>query len=679
MPSLAILIVSLLAGDAALVLRNVRLFDGTGAAVSEPVSIVVRDGRIERIVPADAAVPVDVNELSEFAGKIVIPGLIDAHVHAFADEFDALFLAFGVTTVRDLGGDEKASLAHRAKSFTATDRPRTYVCGPIFDGSPPIWPFSVTPKNEDEARAEVDRLVKAGIDQVKVYSKLEDRIWRAIIDAAHAHGKKAIGHVPFGCTARDAVAAKQDEIEHLEGVADTCVIKDPRPSSVNDYLRRGSSNWNTADPACLEQLASELADAGTVSCPTLVVLERYARAGSPALAADPNLRHVPDSVRSWWDSQFARFDAPWGEAYRRDAQAAFEKRVAFVRMLHEAGAPIILGSDTPNPFVVPGASVHDELELLVRAGLSPADALVAATSAAAQAIEAERELGTIAPGKLADLVILDRDPTADIRNSRAIAAVVHRGHLMRKADLDARLATPGEAAAGVAPGASDELVSQRGRGKLIRRADYETTFGGLPSGSESASIWQSGPGLTIVSEVKSSWPSPSSVTYDVECDGEGALSSATIERRTGGERAIARYRVAGGRLVGEIVAASGSTEKLELALASKVALNGSCMALSYATNLLHGIGGKRTELLVDAETLRASLVSAEPGELEATRIEVPAGAFAGQRRKATIEMLGTRTPIEECVDESGLALALKITMASGAVEVKCVRVAGAER
>jgi imidazolonepropionase-like amidohydrolase len=181
-----------------------------------------------------------------------------------------------------------------------------------------------------------------------------------------------------------------------------------------------------------------MAEAGTVNCPTLVVLERYSRAGLDELAEDPRVAQMSAYLRSWWGGQFASFKASWGSEYRKTAQAALAKRLEFVKMLHDAGAPLILGTDTPNPYVVPGDSVHDELALLVRAGLTPKDALLAAGAQAAEAMGAEAEIGTLDAGKIADLVVLERDPLADIANTRTIAAVIHRGVLRTRGQLAPR-------------------------------------------------------------------------------------------------------------------------------------------------------------------------------------------------------------------------------------------------
>jgi imidazolonepropionase-like amidohydrolase len=204
---LVLLFAALCASDPAYVLADVRLFDGRGGAVV-PAHIVIRGALIEKILAAADKLPEGVEVRREFAGMTVIPGLIDAHVHHFSDEFDALFLASGVTTVRDLGGDEASTLERRRASFLATDRPRVYVCGPISDGSPPVWPFSVTPSTPGEARSEVERLVKAGVSP-------KDALLAAGAQATEAIGAEAeIGTLEAGKIA-DLVVLERDPLADI--------------------------------------------------------------------------------------------------------------------------------------------------------------------------------------------------------------------------------------------------------------------------------------------------------------------------------------------------------------------------------------------------------------------------------------------------------------------------------
>lgn len=651
------------------VLRDVRVLADDGEAVVERAQLVVLGDRIAAILGPQDQAPEGLAVIDDLAGCTVIPGLIDAHTHFTGDDVDPVYLAWGVTTVRDLGGPEDVSWQRKRLGATATDRPRLVVVGPIFDGSPPVWPFSVTPADPEEARAEVQRVVAAGADQIKVYSKLQPEVYRAIVAAAHAAGVKAIGHVPLSLDARDAIAAGQDEIEHLDGVVNACGPGTPR--DVTDFTQRETRLWLGMDDECLDELAQELADAGMVMCPTLIVLERIARMGQPELEGDENLRHVSAATRAWWDSRSAwTGQNPAGaRAYWHAAGQAFERKLDFVRRLHEHGVRIIAGSDTPNPYVIAGPSLHQELALLVRAGLPAATALRAATAEAASAIGLADELGTIATGKLADLVVLRDDPLLDIAATTAIEAVVHRGRLFRRAELDALLAAQAAAMQDAEQPIAEaqDAVDAEVAGRVLHRLTYAATFGGRPSGGEVATIRElDGGDVDIRADVDSRFPAPTNTHYHGVFAADGTLRELTITRTAGGDATLASYRVAADGVEVSITGPDGEVAAAQLAgAAGGVGLTCDSMALAYADALAGE--ARRPMLSIDSATLQASIVAAQErphGVAEVRTFKF--GEVAGERREAQVDVMGAKVPLLMFIDADGVPLRLELKMPFGA-------------
>jgi imidazolonepropionase-like amidohydrolase len=395
--------------------------------------IVVRGGRIESVgtragfqLP-DRTVQVDV------AGRWIIPGLIDAHAHV---EPWALprYLAWGVTTVRDLHGNLDSILQLRGEvNRGAIPGPRIYSAGAMIDGLPTTYPDAIGANNARDARRAVDRLVNAGVDLVKVYTRVDPILLKAVIDEAGTFNLRVTGHL--GLT--DALTAARDgitSIEHLSGVPEACTAD---ASSLYAAHYRGffpgwtafERSWAGLDSAALDRVAAELAQRKTLLVPTLVLHETFSRLDDPAVLRDTMLRAVPELQQQRWNVPDMVRRAGWTDQDYPAFRAARPQQDRFLRLFAAAGGRIATGTDASNQLLIPGYSEHRELELLVGAGLSPRDALLAATRNGALILGVD-SLGLIAPGKAADLVVLTRDPLADIRNSLAIDRVMSRGALL---------------------------------------------------------------------------------------------------------------------------------------------------------------------------------------------------------------------------------------------------------
>jgi len=413
-------------------LVGATLFDGSGGPVLPNAVVVVRRGHIESVgTRAGFTLPAKTREV-DVTGRWIIPGLIDAHAHV---EPWALprYLAWGVTTVRDVHGTLDSVLRLRNRvNLGAVAGPRMYSAGAMIDGLPTTYPDAIGANSPRDARKAVDRLVNAGVDLIKVYTRVDPTLLRAILDEAHTFNLRVAGHL--GMT--DAVTAAKEgigSIEHLSGVPEASMAD---ASSLYAAHYRGffpgwtafERSWAGLDSAALARVAKELADRGVTMVPTLVLHETFSRLDDPAVLGDTMLRAVPELAQARWNVSDMVRRAGWTDQDYPAFRAGRPKQDLFLRLFAAAGGRIATGTDASNQLLIPGYSEHRELELLVGAGFSPRDALLAATRNGALLLGVD-SLGILAPGKVADLVILTRDPLGDIRHTLAIDRVMSRGSL----------------------------------------------------------------------------------------------------------------------------------------------------------------------------------------------------------------------------------------------------------
>jgi len=419
-----------------LALVGATLIDGTGGPPLANAAIVIRNGAIESVGPrAGFELPKRTAEI-DLSGRWIIPGLIDAHAHLApaAGWAPARYLAWGVTTVRDVHGDLNTILAIRKRAnLGPIPQPRVYAAGAMIDGRPATYPDAIAVSTENEARKAVDRLVSAGADLIKVYTRIDGPVLRAIVDEARAFNLGVTGHL--GMT--DALTAARNGIsgiEHLSGVAEAA-SRDPSAlfsAHYRGYLpgwTASERSWGDVDSAALARVALRLSEQKVTLIPTLVLHETMSRLNDPALFQDPALAAVPGTARRDWDVAGLISRAGWVEGDFASFRRSRAQQDLFLRIFAAAGGRIAAGTDAPGRLLVPGYSEHQELELMVRAGLSPREAIRAATRNGAVLLGVD-SIGLIAPGKVADLVVLTKDPLADIRNTRAIQSVVIRGTLL---------------------------------------------------------------------------------------------------------------------------------------------------------------------------------------------------------------------------------------------------------
>jgi len=420
-------------GPSGVALVGATLIDGGGGPARPDAVIVVRGGKIEAVTSVGQfTLPGNTTRI-DVRGKWIVPGLIDAHAHV-APWALPRYLAWGVTTVRDVHGAKDTILALRQRAnLGGITSPRIYSAGAMIDGRPTTYSDAIGVDDPSDARKAVDQLSVAGVDYLKVYTRVDPPLLKAIIDEANTFGLRVTGHL--GLT--DVVTAARLGIrgdEHMTGVPEAAV-GDPAPIFSAHYrgfwagwtaFERG---WAALDSAALARVASDLAAHKVFVIPTLVLHETFSRLDDTAVTQQPELADVPRAVQTGWDVPGMIARAGWSALDLAEFRKSRPKQDLFLRLFFKAGGTIAAGTDASNQLLIPGFSEHREMELLVGAGLSPRDALLAATRNGAQLLGAD-SLGRIAPGKVADLVVLGADPLADIRNARKVERVMLRGSLM---------------------------------------------------------------------------------------------------------------------------------------------------------------------------------------------------------------------------------------------------------
>ena len=415
-------------GQRALAFTHVSVIDGADSIPRPDQTVVIRGNRITMVAPSRSARVPAGSRIVGGRGKYLLPGFWDMHVHTAiigGRELLALYVANGVTGVRDMAGDWSTIAAWRDEiSRGRLVGPRIVASGPYLEGGDVPIPHILT-RSPDEGRAGVDSLVRLGVDFVKVHGQLTRDTYFAIARRARERGIAFAGHVPRAVGAADASDSGQRSIEHLLAIPAPCTPAEslalqPR-FSVQGALGRCSSQD-------LAPLYARFVRNETWVTPTFVAQYEVATWPHREVPGDSLARYLPDALRRYVAEIFPMPDSipPNADSVGR---AMLEKRIAQVATMHRAGVRILVGTDAPLRNSPPGFGVHEELVLLARGGLSPYDIIRAATWEPARYFGMLDSAGTIATGRFADLVLLDANPLRDIGNTRRIAAVVSNGQL----------------------------------------------------------------------------------------------------------------------------------------------------------------------------------------------------------------------------------------------------------
>lgn len=408
-------------------------------------TVVLEGDHIVSVAAFDPTAAAPQGVVVDAHGAFLIPGLRDMHVHIQDLEDLPLYIANGVTGVRLMFGSKKTREL-RAGFASVPVAPDILVGSAIVDGDPPVWPGSIVIHKPRDARRVVDEIKQSGADFVKIYDGIPRDAFFALADEARKQGIPFAGHLPFAIRASEASHAGQGSIEHLAGIAIACssreqeLMKQLRPLHYIENTNLTAEAIRSFDAAKCQALFAEFRRNRTWQVPTLTVHRAFGYMNNSHFTADPRVAYMSEEVRRRWkssnDVRFRRWRPPEFELHR----GLFRADQQMVGMMFRAGVPLLAGTDAMNPYCLPGFSLHDELSLLVQSGLTPLAALQAATLSPAEFLGRSDELGGIAPGKRADLVLLSADPLADIHNTTQIQAVWLRGKYLDRAALDQLLA-----------------------------------------------------------------------------------------------------------------------------------------------------------------------------------------------------------------------------------------------
>jgi imidazolonepropionase-like amidohydrolase len=396
---------------AAIALIGGTLIDGSGADPIPDAVVVIRGRRIVAAgsrrtvtIPGDAA-------RIEVSGKYLLPGLWDMHAHYSQVDWGPAYLGAGVTTVRDVGNEFEFIRAVRTAISSGRGLgPRILVAG-FIDGDSPAAIGVRRARTAEEARRLVREYHQSGFEQIKLYNSVPAALIPVICSEAHRLGMTVTGHIPRSVTGFEALADGMDQINHVSFIRRMMAPAD----TVRPSFARGPVDLDSPEA---RRTIRVLLERHVVLDPTLAVFEMATHSADQSVASfEPGIAMLPPQLAS----AIEHSGLPPSEAAA--ARRTFDGLVAIVGALHRAGVPIVAGTDQQ----VPGHSLHRELELYVRAGFTPMEALQSATLIPARAMRLERETGTVASGKRADLIVLDRDPLADIANIRSVHLVIAAG------------------------------------------------------------------------------------------------------------------------------------------------------------------------------------------------------------------------------------------------------------
>lgn len=427
-------------------ITNVTVIDVVEGAARPHTTVVVRGNRITAVGPADSTAVPNGARVVDARGLYLIPGLWDMHVHSAvaADRELPMYLALGVTGVRNMHStvDTALELTLAIKRRLAAGTllgPRFIANGPIVDGPNPIQRGSVLLRTPARARAVVDSLARGGADFIKVYERLPRDVYLAIADQAKRLRIPFAGHVPVALGVIEAADAGQRSVEHASALNADCSTRtdsirsrmEKEPASLEDYIRLQAAMARAWSAERCAPVIAALRRNGTWVVPTLGLFRVTVNADL-VLADTAAMAVVPLPRRQQWIASARERPA----ALREADSTLLEAGRSAVRALRQAGVPLLAGTDVGNEFLIPGYALHMELAALVDAGLTPTEALRAATIEPARFLQATDSLGAIRRGALADLVLLEANPLQDIRHARRVRGVFANGRYLDRVALD---------------------------------------------------------------------------------------------------------------------------------------------------------------------------------------------------------------------------------------------------
>ncbi len=406
--------------EATVAITNVDVLTMADEAILEDQTVLVLDGRIAWIGSSTKARFSANARTIDGEGSVLVPGLADMHTHVELADLP-LFLANGVTTIREMNGSEEHLVWRDDIRSGRRTGPTMHVSGTLIAGQEIPWRHVVASSPEEAVRL-VRQQVAAGFEFIKAYDGLSRETYDALVAEASRNDIPVVGHIPRDVGLAHVVEARQQSIEHVEQIMYSVVGHEP-------------------DESRIPEAVATIKRGGTWVTPTLAVIEGLFTRSSPWFASlyeRDEMKYVSAGTRGWWESlRPGPFDVA---AVWKPVSPGVSFLSTLVQSLHASGVRMLAGSDTPNPMMVPGFSLHDELDALGRAGLSPYEVLKTATVHPAEFLDLDGEFGTIVVGARADLVLVQDNPLFDLSVLRRPAAVMVRGQWLDRGELDAMLA-----------------------------------------------------------------------------------------------------------------------------------------------------------------------------------------------------------------------------------------------
>lgn len=426
------------AGEPVTAFQNVTIITEYGGERLERHTVVVRGDRIIAVAPDDAIVLPDGATVIDGGGQFLSPGIADMHVHYQDPSVGVLMLANSITTIRNPSGfgvgngpDTTLALAARTARGEVVG-PFVYSSGQLMDGPGSFWGPGVVIETVEGIRERARQDAEAGYVAIKLYAQLTPEQFRAGVEEARALGLQVYSHVPASMTLEEVLDLRVDSIEHLDAFE----------RSLGGEGQGMQARWVAAPAERMAPLAARVRESGVWQTPTLIVTLAPSRAFVDVNVADqaPELRYAQQGLLDFWHSYVARIPAGTDLAARyRVVEEAHARRIEMLRALREAGAPVLLGTDAPNPYVMFGFSIHEEIGFFRDAGYSNTDILRIATLEAARFLNKAGEFGVVREGARSDLLLLAADPEADLDTLRAPQGVMAAGRWFDRARLDALL------------------------------------------------------------------------------------------------------------------------------------------------------------------------------------------------------------------------------------------------
>ena len=442
----------ILTGD--LVITNVNVIDVENGATIAGQTVAVKNGEIISIQLASDAHRIEANYLVDGNNKYLIPALWDMHTHYTTSRkhkgFLNLFVANGVLGVRDLWGDLESRDSLMNSNVVA---PEIFLSGAIIDGPFTLLQGTLQPTSAEEVVKIVDSLHQKGADFIKVYDDLSEEIYNVIANRCNELKLPFAGHVPLSIATENASKIGQKSMEHLNGIWQSSTTKETEIDSLQQLFKNNFLNGNMPgaimtfttintyynnfyDEQKAIELAKVLSENGTYVTPTLTIISNHWRRRDASFKELSENKYVPDDMLNQWDPELNFPEKMFPQPTWESGIQLLRTSMNIVRTLNDNGVNILAGTDCGVSYVIPGFSLHDELEFLVEAGLSEAEALQSATINPAKYFELSENHGTIKQNMIANMVLLNANPLDDITNTQNIIGVIQNGTYLDREMLD---------------------------------------------------------------------------------------------------------------------------------------------------------------------------------------------------------------------------------------------------